>query len=53
MNTTLLYKSQPAGIKFKLMTRQASAEAVINIIGQYGLDLTGMFISHNGTVIPW
>ncbi len=42
-----------AGVQFKLMTPQDSAEAVINIIDQYGLELTGTFLSHRGTVIPW
>jgi len=42
-----------AGARFKLMTPQQSAEAVINIIDQYGLNLTGTFLSHSGSVIPW
>jgi len=42
-----------AGVKFKLLTPQQSAEAVINVIDQYGLDLTGTFMSHQGGVIPW
>jgi NAD(P)-dependent dehydrogenase (short-subunit alcohol dehydrogenase family) len=42
-----------AGVKFKLLTPQQSAEAVINVIDQYGLDLTGTFMSHTGTVIEW
>jgi NAD(P)-dependent dehydrogenase (short-subunit alcohol dehydrogenase family) len=42
-----------AGVKFKLLTPQQSAEAVINVIDQYGLDLTGTFMSHQGAVIPW
>jgi len=42
-----------AGVKFKLLTPQQSAEAVINVIDQYGLDLTGTFMSHQGDVIPW
>lgn len=42
-----------AGVKFKLLSPQQSAEAVINIIDQYGLDLTGTFMSHQGDVIPW
>jgi len=42
-----------AGVKFKLLTPQQSAEAVINVIDQYGLNLTGTFMSHEGTVIPW
>jgi len=42
-----------AGVTFKLLTPQASAEAVINVIDQYGIDLTGTFMSHTGTEIPW
>jgi NAD(P)-dependent dehydrogenase (short-subunit alcohol dehydrogenase family) len=42
-----------AGVTFKLLTPQQSAEAVINVIDQYGLDLTGTFMSHTGTEIPW
>ena len=42
-----------AGVKFKLLTPQKSAEAVINVIDQYGLERTGTFMSHTGTVIPW
>jgi NAD(P)-dependent dehydrogenase (short-subunit alcohol dehydrogenase family) len=42
-----------AGVSFKLLTPQASAEAVINVIDQYGIDLTGTFMSHTGTEIPW
>jgi NAD(P)-dependent dehydrogenase (short-subunit alcohol dehydrogenase family) len=36
-----------------LITPQESAEAVINIIGQYDLKMTGTFMSHRGDVIPW
>ncbi|MGI9309665.1 MAG: SDR family oxidoreductase [Gammaproteobacteria bacterium] len=42
-----------AGVKFKLMTPQDSAEAVINITDQFTLDITGTFMSHHGKVIPW
>jgi short-subunit dehydrogenase len=42
-----------AGVKFKLLTPQQSAEAVINVIDQYGLELSGRFVSHTGTEIPW
>ncbi|MDH3716365.1 MAG: SDR family NAD(P)-dependent oxidoreductase, partial [Gammaproteobacteria bacterium] len=42
-----------AGVKFKLLTTQQSAEAVINVIDQYGFDMTGTFVSHTGTEIPW
>lgn len=42
-----------AGVSFKLLTPQQSAEAVINVIDQYGLDMTGTFVSHTGTEIPW
>ncbi len=36
-----------------LITPEESAEAVINIIDQYDLALTGTFMSHRGGVIPW
>jgi NAD(P)-dependent dehydrogenase (short-subunit alcohol dehydrogenase family) len=36
-----------------LITPQESAEAVINIIDQYDLKMTGTFMSHRGDVIPW
>jgi len=36
-----------------LITPQESAEAVINIIDQYDLQMTGTFMSHRGDVIPW
>jgi NAD(P)-dependent dehydrogenase (short-subunit alcohol dehydrogenase family) len=36
-----------------LITPQESAEAVINIIDQYDLKMTGTFMSHRGNVIPW
>ena len=42
-----------AGVRLKLLTPQESAEAVINVIDQYGLDMTGSFVSHTGTEIPW
>jgi len=36
-----------------LITPAESAEAVINIIDQYDLKMTGIFMSHRGEVIPW
>jgi short-subunit dehydrogenase len=36
-----------------LITPEESAEAVINIIAQYELKMTGTFMSHRGDVIPW
>jgi NAD(P)-dependent dehydrogenase (short-subunit alcohol dehydrogenase family) len=42
-----------AGVSFKLLTPQESAEAVINVIDQYGLDMSGTFMSHTGKEIPW
>ncbi len=42
-----------AGVRFPLLTPQESAEAVINVIDQYGLDMTGRFMSHTGMEIPW
>jgi NAD(P)-dependent dehydrogenase (short-subunit alcohol dehydrogenase family) len=42
-----------AGVKFKLLTPEQSAEAVINVIDQYDLKMTGSFMSHRGKEIPW
>jgi hypothetical protein len=43
-----------AGIKGGfLITPEESAEAVINIIDQYGLETTAAFMSHRGDEIPW
>jgi len=42
-----------AGVKFKLLTPEQSAEAVINVIDQYDLKMTGSFMSHRGREIPW
>lgn len=39
--------------RMKLLTPEQSAEAVINVIDQYGPELSGTFISHEGTRIPW
>ncbi|MGI9290794.1 MAG: SDR family oxidoreductase [Gammaproteobacteria bacterium] len=36
-----------------LITPEESAEAVINIVDQYDLKLTGTFMSHRGDPIPW
>jgi NAD(P)-dependent dehydrogenase (short-subunit alcohol dehydrogenase family) len=36
-----------------LITPEESAEAVINIIDQYDLQLSGTFMSHRGDEIPW
>lgn len=44
-----------AGSNFsmRLLTPAESAEAVINIIDQYDFELSGTFMSHQGTKIPW
>ncbi|MFW2405107.1 MAG: hypothetical protein ACN4GT_10090, partial [Gammaproteobacteria bacterium] len=42
-----------AGVRFELLTPQQSAEAVINVIDQYGFALSGRFVSHTGAEIPW
>ena len=42
-----------AGVTFELLTPQQSAEMVINVIDNYGLDITGSFLSHTGVQIPW
>ena len=43
------------GRKFpgRLITPEQSAEAVINIVDQYGFDMSGTYISHKGAKIPW
>ena len=50
MQTALGYSNFKANF---LITPQESAEAVINIIDQYDLKLTGTFMSHRGDEIPW
>lgn len=40
------------GKSFMITTAQ-SAEAVINVIGQYERKHTGMFLAHTGEVLPW
>lgn len=40
-------------VRLRLMDPADSAEAVINIIDQYGFDLSGTFMSHRGAKIPW
>ncbi|MEC9375913.1 MAG: SDR family oxidoreductase [Pseudomonadota bacterium] len=42
-----------AGVKFKLLTTEQSAEAVINVIGQYEIKQTGVFMGHDGKEVPW
>ncbi len=42
-----------AGVKFKLITPEQSAEAVINVIDQYELKHTGVFMAHTGDELPW
>jgi NAD(P)-dependent dehydrogenase (short-subunit alcohol dehydrogenase family) len=51
MNKAL--ESAGGGFKFKLMTPQDSAEAVINVADQYTIKTTGAFMSHRGKEIPW
>lgn len=50
MNTALDYAGAKGGF---LITPEQSAEAVINIIDQYGFDMSGTFMSHRGDEIPW
>ncbi|MGI9329666.1 MAG: SDR family oxidoreductase [Gammaproteobacteria bacterium] len=52
---TDMMRSALAGSNFRmrLLTPADSAEAVINIIDQYGFDMSGTFMSHRGTKIPW
>lgn len=52
---TDMMRTALAGTNFpmRLLTPADSAEAVINVIDQYGLDLSGTFMSHRGSKIPW
>ncbi len=50
MNSALDYAGVKGGF---LITPEESADAVINIIDQYTLDMTGAFMSHRGEEIPW
>lgn len=52
---TDMMKTALAGSKFqmRLLSPADSAEAVINVIDQYGLELSGTFMSHRGAKIPW
>ncbi len=52
---TNMMRTALAGSKFqmRLLTPAASAEAVINVIDQYDLELSGTFMSHKGSKIPW
>ena len=51
MNTAL----KSTGIKRAsfLITPEQSAEAVINVIDQYELQYTGVFMAHTGDMLPW
>ena len=42
-----------AGVRFPLLTTTQSAEVVIGVIDNYGLDMSGKFMSHEGKEIPW
>ncbi|MCC5795116.1 MAG: SDR family oxidoreductase [Chromatiales bacterium] len=42
-----------ADFQMRLLTPAESAEAVINVIDQYGFDMSGTFISHDGARLPW
>ena len=42
-----------AGVRFPLLTTTQSAEMVIGVIDNYGLDMSGKFMSHEGKEIPW
>ena len=42
-----------AGVRFPLLTTTQSAEMVIGVIDNYGLDMSGKFMSHEGKESPW
>lgn len=52
---TDMMRTALAGTNFpmRLLTPADSAEAVINVIDQYGMELSGTFMSHRGSKIPW
>jgi NAD(P)-dependent dehydrogenase (short-subunit alcohol dehydrogenase family) len=54
VDTDMMAQSM-GGRKFpgRLITPAESAEAVINVVDQYGFDMTGTFISHQGARLPW
>ncbi len=54
VDTDMMAESM-GGRKFpgRLLTPEQSAEAVINVVDQYGFDMSGTYISHEGAKIPW
>lgn len=42
-----------SNFQMRLLTPAQSAEAVINVIDQYGFDMSGTFLSHEGAKLPW
>jgi NAD(P)-dependent dehydrogenase (short-subunit alcohol dehydrogenase family) len=42
-----------SNVRMRLLTPADSAEAVINVIDQYGFDMSGTFMDHRGAKIPW
>lgn len=54
VDTDMMAESMGGG-KFpgRLITPEQSAEAVINVVDQYGFDMSGTYISHEGAKIPW
>jgi len=42
-----------AGVRFPLLPPAKSAAMVINTIDNYGLDMAGSFMSHEGKELPW
>lgn len=42
-----------SNFQMQLLTPAQSAEAVINLIDQYGFDMSGTFLSHEGARLPW
>jgi len=39
--------------QMRLLTPAQSAEAVINVIDGYGFEMSGTFLSHEGSQLPW
>ena len=42
-----------AGVRFPLLEPTDSAAMVIDVIDNYGLDMSGSFMSHEGEEYPW
>ncbi|MDJ0929055.1 MAG: SDR family oxidoreductase [Gammaproteobacteria bacterium] len=54
VDTDMMAKAlEGSNFRMRLLTPEQSAEAVINVIDQYGFDMSGTFLSHEGVKLPW